>query len=183
MILESIRREHGYMYRILGLLENDLEELKSEKPINYSLVKEIVDYLSVFADENHHPKEDLLYQYYLENFGFTEQVNKLLVDHSSLSEFTSAFSETVDMILNDAVIPQDIFITHLDAFICRVKTHLEMEDREVLPFLDKALAPNDWQKIELLWQGDKNDPLFGDTIADKYKQLAQRLKLMSKESI
>ncbi len=42
MMMERIRREHSYMVRLLSILRHKLDLVKSEQPINYSLLKEIV---------------------------------------------------------------------------------------------------------------------------------------------
>ncbi|NTJ37936.1 hemerythrin domain-containing protein, partial [Vibrio vulnificus] len=62
MMIERIRREHGYIVRMLAILRHKVELLKNEQPINYSLVAEIVSYLSDHAEKVHHPKEDILYR-------------------------------------------------------------------------------------------------------------------------
>ena len=41
MMIERIRREHGYMTRLLAILRGKLQLLKDEKPINYSLVRRL----------------------------------------------------------------------------------------------------------------------------------------------
>lgn len=53
MMMEQIHREHGYMVRLLAILKKKWSMLKEEKPINYSLVKEIVDYLSTHSETVH----------------------------------------------------------------------------------------------------------------------------------
>lgn len=52
MMIERIRREHGYMVRLLAILRHKLNEIKEENAINYSLVSEIVDYLSNHSEKN-----------------------------------------------------------------------------------------------------------------------------------
>ena len=41
MMIERIRREHGYMARLLMILKTKLELLQKERAINYSLVAEV----------------------------------------------------------------------------------------------------------------------------------------------
>lgn len=51
MMIERIRREHGYMVRLLAILRHKLNEIKQERAINYALVSEIVDYLSNHSEK------------------------------------------------------------------------------------------------------------------------------------
>lgn len=181
MMLEQIRREHGYMVRLLAILNKKLNSIRNEKPINYSLVKEIVDYLSSHSESTHHPKEDILYQYYMEHYGAANALQNLEManleqEHKILAESTREFMNTVDMILQDAVVPLDIFAAQLESFIQEQKRHLEFEEKEILPVISDTFTTEDWQAVESQWKCSDDDPVFGDTIADKYRQLADRVR-------
>ncbi len=105
MIIERIRREHGYMLRLLAILNRKLTQLEQEQLINYSLVYEVVDYLATHSEKVHHPKEDILYHYFVKHYGNEEQIENLETEHVELSKSTHQFLETVEMILQDAVVP------------------------------------------------------------------------------
>jgi len=176
MMIERIRREHGYMTRLLAILRSKLKLLKDEQPINYSLVKEIVDYLSRHSETIHHPKEDILYRYYMEHYGEHAEVADLEKEHVALSATTHSFLATIEMILNDAVVPQQVFIEQLDAFIESQRKHLEMEEQSILPMINRTFTVSDWKLVESQWNCNEDDPVFGSTIADRYAQLAQRVR-------
>lgn len=129
MMIERIRREHGYMVRLLAILRHKLNEIKEENAINYSLVSEIVDYLSNHSEKIHHPKEDILYHHFLKHYGKQQTMENLEREHQELAEKTKEFSMLIEMILQDAVVPQDIFIAQLEDFIESQKRHLELEEK------------------------------------------------------
>ncbi|CAM4130789.1 MULTISPECIES: hemerythrin domain-containing protein [Vibrio] len=181
MMIERIQREHDYMIRLLAILKRKLKQVKREEPINYSLLKEIVDYLCEHSERTHHPKEDLIYHYFNENYGKDETISNLEAEHIALSKTTHEFLDMVDMILQDAVVPLDIFAEQLNTFIRSQKQHLDLEEHEILPLLNKTLTTADWQYLETKWGDQEDDPVFGETIADKYKQLADRVKQVDKE--
>lgn len=183
MMMEQIHREHGYMVRLLAILRKKWNSLKEEKPINYSLVKEIVDYLSTHSESVHHPKEDILYRHFAEKYPASAEIRNLETEHQELAEKTQSFLLTVDMILQDAVVPQDVFIEQLGNFIENQKQHLDFEEREVLPLIKKTFTTEDWQYVEGLWDKSDEDPVFGNTIADKYKQLAERVRQTDAEAL
>ncbi|WED22345.1 hemerythrin domain-containing protein [Vibrio sp. JC009] len=188
MMIEQIRREHGYMVRLLAILRKKLNKIKEEQPINYSLVKEIVDYLSSHSESTHHPKEDILYQYYMEHYGAAhtvenQEMKNLELEHKVLSEKTHEFMGIVDMILQDAVVPLDVFSEQLESFILEQKRHLDFEEREILPLISETFTTEDWQAVESQWDKSDDDPVFGDTIADKYKQLAERVRQTEDETL
>lgn len=183
MMIERIRREHGYMVRLLAVLKRKISQLEREEAINYSLLYEIVAYLAEHSERVHHPKEDIIYQYYLDRFGHLEAIENLEEEHQQLSQKTHAFLETVDMILQDAVVPQDMFLDQLREFVVSQKQHLEMEEQSVLPIIVRNFTVKDWQAVEEMWSMNEDDPVFGDTIAEKYQQLAQRVRQNESEAI
>ena len=176
MMIERIRREHGYMTRLLAVLRGQHHRLQSEEKVNYALIKEIVDYLSSHSEAIHHPKEDLIYHHYVEKYGDDKHIADLAQDHVALSEKTHQFLHILEMILQDAIVPQEIFMDQLADFIVSQKQHLELEEREIIPLINKTFVLEDWQHVEKQWTKNEDDPVFGDTIADQYKQLAAQLR-------
>ncbi|MFV8460262.1 hemerythrin domain-containing protein [Vibrio campbellii] len=183
MMIERIRREHGYMARLLAILNNKLELLKQEREINYSLIAEVVHYLMNHSDKVHHPKEDVIYRYYLKQYGSDQAIEDLELEHQLLSEKTADFLGVVDMILQDAVVPQQVFIDQLESFVKAQRKHMEYEEKQVLPMIVAAFTVKDWQKVESQWLQPEDDPVFGDTIADQYRQLAARVRQNEQECV
>lgn len=175
MMIERIRREHSYMLRLLAILNDKLTRLKSEDEVNYVVLKELVDYLANHSETIHHPKEDILYHHYLSRFGPHAEIDNLELEHQALSEKTQAFLNLVEMILQDAVVPRDMFIDQLEDFLTAQKHHLEREETKIFPCLLDKFTFKDWQAVEDRWSVSEQDPLFGETIAEQYKQLAERV--------
>ena len=104
-------------------------------------------------------------------------------EHELLSDKTHAFLNTVEMILQDAVVPRHIFVDQLDEFIKVQKRHLEFEERSILPLIEKSFNLHDWQEVEKRWNVGEDDPVFGDTIAEEYQQIAKRVRQGERESV
>ncbi|WP_409994441.1 hemerythrin domain-containing protein, partial [Vibrio sp. T20] len=94
-----------------------LECLKQEREKNYSPIAEVVHYLMNHSDKVHHPKEDIIYRYYLNKYGNDQAIEDLELEHQLLAEKTADFLGVVDMILQDAVVPQEVFIEQLEEFV------------------------------------------------------------------
>lgn len=182
MMMERIGREHGYMKRLLAILDENVQALQAEKSINYLLIKEIVDYLAGHSEHVHHPKEDLMYHYYNEHYGTDERLVNLAEEHATLSIKTQEFLETVDMVLQDAIVPQDRFIELLESFIAIQHRHLSIEELNVLPKIEATFTPQDWQYLESQWQHSDIDPVFGEAIENRYLQLAHYINNQTLES-
>ncbi|EEX42862.1 hypothetical protein VFA_000412 [Vibrio furnissii CIP 102972] len=169
------------MTRLLAILRDKLKLLKSEQAINYTLVKEIVDYLGSHSETVHHPKEDIIYRYYMAHYGELQTVADLEKEHVTLSEQTHAFLDIVEMILQDAVVPQAVIIEKLEAFIDAQRRHLEMEEQSILPLINRTFTVSDWQNVESQWNENEDDPVFGETIAERFAQLARRVRKSESE--
>ena len=100
-----------------------------------------------------------------------------------LSENTANFLGVVDMILQDAVVPQQVFIDQLESFVKAQRKHMEYEEKQLLPMIIAAFTVKDWQKVESQWLQPEDDPVFGDTIADQYRQLAARVRQNEQECV
>lgn len=176
MLIDSIYKDHGYINRIIQLLDKKLNRLEEEKTVNYNVIRESVDYLSSFAEKNHHPKEDRIYQYFIDKYGENKALTNLLYEHNTLSADTVDFSITLEMILQDAIVPKDIFREHLLAFTQRIRRHLELEEKEVFPFLKAQLTEIDWRNLEKGWV-EEDDPVFGERVHKRYVQLAEQVRV------
>lgn len=175
MLVASIHKDHRNISRLLKLLSKKLTAIKQEKPVNYSLIKDTVLYLQEYAEKYHHPKEDLIYHYYLQHYPDAEGINRLDDEHKALAELTAEFADTVEMILMDAVIPLDMFAEKLNRFVGCQKAHLDLEEKTILPVLEQTLTAEDWAYLQSQWEEDEEDPLFGEQVADRFKELAAAL--------
>ena len=60
--IERLRREQDALYYLLHGLERQLVALQRDRKPNYPLMRDILHYLTEYADRYHHPYEDLLYR-------------------------------------------------------------------------------------------------------------------------
>ncbi|MDD1784061.1 hemerythrin domain-containing protein [Enterovibrio sp. ZSDZ35] len=176
MLISSIHEDHNNISKLLKLLARNLTAIKNEKSVNYSLIRDAVRYLQEHAERYHHPKEDLIYHYYVDKYKGAEEVARLDAEHDSLAGLTAEFADTVDMILMDAVIPLDLFAEKLNRFVVSQREHLELEERAILPLIKKQLTKDDWDYLQTQWESELSDPLFGEQVSDTFVELASALK-------
>ncbi|OEE85629.1 hypothetical protein A1OQ_02960 [Enterovibrio norvegicus FF-162] len=175
MLVASIHRDHSNISRLLRLLTQNLGAIRDEKPVNFGQIRDTVMYLQEYAEKYHHPKEDLIYHYYVSHYDDLEGVAKLDAEHEELAVLTAEFADTVEMILMDAVIPLDLFADRLNKFVEQQRSHLELEESSVLPAIEKTLTTDDWNSLQSQWEEEEQDPLFGEQVAVRFKELAAAL--------
>ncbi len=182
-MLARIHTDHAHISTLLSVLAGKVQRLKAGQEVNLSVVRDVVDYLQRYADQCHHPMEDILYQYYLDKVGDTKEgdLHQLAVEHRKLREATDQLFDTLNMILNDAVVPRERLIADIDEFVVLQRTHLEQEEIRVLPLLERTLGEQDWEKIHRLVASKLvDDPLFGETGDREFEDL--RAYLMDEDS-
>ncbi len=176
MLRQRISTEHSYMVRLLVILDQQLVKLKDDHKVDYRLINQVVRYLQRHSETTHHPKEDILYHYYLEHYGHDANIENLELEHDDLSAITQEFADLLAMILSDVVVPKEVISEHLSDFIYRQKQHLDFEERKILPQLSQYFSDQDWLNVETLCGAQAIDPVFGDNIASQYQYLADWLQ-------
>ncbi|MGY6038701.1 hemerythrin domain-containing protein [Aeromonas sp. AE23HZ002T15] len=178
-MLSSLHKDHLNIAKLLQLLKYKLVAIRGEQPISYFLIRDVVDYLREVSDKVHHPKEDMIYDYYLKYRVVEGEVaNRLHEEHAQLLETGTELKEMVEMILMDAVIPLDQFTARLEQFIEQQEAHMNYEEGVIFPHLRDSLTEDDWRHLEQLWHNRaENDPLFGAEVSQHFQALARQLSL------
>jgi hemerythrin-like domain-containing protein len=178
-MLSIIHKDHANMIQLLRILKTKTHLLEQGKEINYRLIKAIITYLRTYSDKYHHPLEDLIYEYYLKFRVVPDHVaNRLSLEHKLIKQVTIELDELIDMILLDAIVPNEQCIEKLTHFVNLQSAHLKYEEEDIFPKIEQSLTKDDWHIIEQKWQHEiYSDPLFGENVSDQYKALAERINL------
>ncbi|MGD8644488.1 MAG: hemerythrin domain-containing protein [Chromatiales bacterium] len=175
-ILDSLHRDHKYFAKLLDFLSEQLELVQNEGIPDFELLLDVVDYIESYPDLVHHPKEDLIFAYFLQHHGGADAVvvESLMEEHRELKGLTASLRSSLEGILHDAPLQRESLAQQLSAFLDRQWKHLNAEEASVFPMLDRVMAPNDWDAIagDL---PDQADPLFGDDLQQQYQSLYTRI--------
>jgi hemerythrin-like domain-containing protein len=177
-MLDILHQEHINISRLLDVLRDKLAALRSEQQVRFDLLKNVLCYLSEVSDTRHHPREDLIYDYYVSyRCDDPVSVTSMLKDqHKLIVSSGEKLRELVDMILMDAVIPLDDVAIALENFVVLQQQHLDYEEGTVFPLLQRSLTEDDWRHLEQNWlYMTEDDPLFGRQVAERYQDLAAQL--------
>jgi len=176
-MLDIIHNDHRNINQLLRILRKKIVALENDESINYQLVKVIISYLKNYSDKYHHPMEDMIYAYYLKYRVVPDEVaNRLEREHASIKKATIALDELIEMVLLDAIVPQQQCIDRLTKFVDMQALHLMYEESQIIPAIRDSLTADDWSNLQQQWQHNHyDDPLFGDQIAEEYRALAERI--------
>ncbi len=181
-MLSTIHNDHVNMSLLLKILREKIALLEKDERIDFRLIKTIITYLKSYSDKYHHPMEDVIYDYYINNFDVPSAISdRLPEEHKMLKKMTIELDELLTMILLDAIVPKEQCLKKLSNFVELQSTHMAYEEQQILPLIKKSLSAEDWSKIEQQWQHQEySDPLFGENISEQYRKLAAIIK-QSKE--
>lgn len=175
-ILDSLHQDHKNFAKLLGFLSEQLERVQHEGIPDFELLLDVVDYIESYPDLVHHPKEDIIFARYLETHddGNAQIVMALMEDHRELKGMTAALRSSLEGILHDAPLERESLAQQLAGFLDRQWKHLNAEEADVFPMLQRVLSQEDWEAVVAEFP-EKADPLFGGNLQQQYQSLYDRI--------
>jgi hemerythrin-like domain-containing protein len=171
--------EHQRFARLLDFLETQMAAFHAGEHPQYELMRDAVYYLHHFADRFHHPREDVAFARLAERDSSTQlAINRLLQEHRVISAAGSALLAQLEDILADAVIERETVEAAAGTYLVYYRHHLATEEADIMPLAARSLTPDDWAAVAAAVPAGP-DPLFGDDIAARYRDI--RLQIMREE--
>lgn len=174
-IMSQLHLDHLNLSRLLEVLKDKLVCLREGERPDYQLILDVVTYIVDYADTYHHPLEDQIYDYATHQYPSSKQaLLEVEAEHKQIRDNTREFQLLIESILMDSVVSMDVFNQRLEDFINQQYAHLNQEEGTVFPLLEKLMQDKDWLNLQVKLQ-TRNDPLFGDEVAEEYKRLYKSL--------
>ena len=147
--LHIIGEEHQSLAAILHAIRFMLKEVAAGKlQPDLKLFQAMVHYLDAYAEQRHHPKEDLLFAYLEKRTGDgAEALAKLAVQHGAAPQRIAALQQALTTYLADPGRFDD-FAKAFDAYADFYRNHMMLEEDVVLPLVRKHLTAEDWTAVD-----------------------------------
>ncbi|MEN8166986.1 MAG: hemerythrin domain-containing protein [Pseudomonadota bacterium] len=180
-LLEKLRRDHINLKRLLALLSRELDAFFSGQESNFDLKIELLDYIEHYAEQVHHPTEDLIYQAALPKVGEGEKLlQRLSREHGNLVGSARRFRSTLEGIVQGEVMSRDEVETRGREFIALQRQHIDLEEHEVFPLLESLLTDEQW--AEIASKAPKaEDPVFNWQDYNRFSSLIDYLQTHNSE--
>ncbi|MCP4284241.1 MAG: hypothetical protein GY792_07305 [Gammaproteobacteria bacterium] len=147
-LLEKLHRDHQNLEKILVMLSTQLDHFFAGRESNFDLKIELMEYLEAFADQGHHPLENLIFEVAQKRIkGHDEMFERLDKQHKDLSRLTRVFRQSLEGILHEAVMTRAELETQGREYIALQNLHVVLEEKEAYPLLDAELTEEDWKFI------------------------------------
>lgn len=168
--------EHMRFASLLDFIEQQMTAFHSGQDPDYDLLRDVVYYLHHYADRYHHPRENVAFARLVSRdpwFGVV--IGRILQEHRVLENAGATLLKHLDDILEDVVIPRETVEAAAATYLAYYRHHVASEEAEILPRAARTLKPDDWAAVAAAVPAVP-DPLFGDDVAERYRELRRRLK-------
>jgi hemerythrin-like domain-containing protein len=161
-MLKRLMQDHKHIAVLLDILSEKRQRLASGSGVDFKVIRDIVEYMQLYAEHSHHPLEDITYEYFLEKSD-SDKDDKLALEHQRLIKSSETLMFTINLILSDVVIAREQLVTDLAEYVALQQAHMEYEEVQLFPAFSRLLSHDDWLLIRERCQKQLiDDPLFSD---------------------
>lgn len=185
-LINRLTRDHGRFGRIMSLLEGLLERFQAGDEPDYSLTCELLEYVVDYADQVHHPSEELIFARLRERLApapgapdasasLSAELDRFSDQHRELERINRAFRDALEGIMHEAVLSRDEVAEQGRAMIDLMRRHIAAEEARVFPTARARLTEADWASLEQQ-APSAADPVFGQLDPLRFRTLYDYLK-------
>ena len=168
--------EHVRFASLLDCIEQQMDAFHAGRDPDFELLRDVVYYLHHYADRYHHPRENVAFARLVARDPLIGLViGRVLQEHRVLENAGVTLLRYLDDILEDVVIPRETVEAAAATYLVYYRHHLAAEEAEILPRAARTLKPEDWAAVAAAVPAVP-DPLFGDDVAERYRELRRRLR-------
>lgn len=175
-ILDQLHTDHIHTAQLLDALENQLERVNRWNMHDFDLMLDMVEYLTQYSDDLHHPRENLIYARLSQRCrDLDDTLIAIVEEHDSIARRGLELRECLMSIRAGAIVSQETVCREFVHYVQTLREHMNIEETKLFPTARALLAPADWTAIEATF-ADKADPLFGPASEKRYERLWQFLQ-------
>lgn len=171
---EDLINEHKGILTGLNILEKMAESLKDNKHVELEDIKEMVNFIKIFADKCHHGKEEGLLFPAMEKAGIKNEngpIGELLAEHVIGRKHVAQMLES----LEGELFKTDDFIQAATDYVTLLRAHIIKENTEVFPMGDKLIPPE--EQKQLLEQFEEfEETVMGKGTHEKLHEMLHQFK-------
>jgi hemerythrin-like domain-containing protein len=175
-IIGELREDHGNLRLLLDLLESESDTVTVDDEPDFELLHDIMQYMTVYSDAVHHPKEDLVFELIRQyDADAAAGLEKIGPDHHDIAELGTALRNDIDAIISGTAVTRQKLHSDLRDYVTKMRGHMRWEEDDLFPKADELAQSNTEAGIDVGLFPDE-DPLFGATTAASFLNLLTYLQ-------
>jgi len=148
-LLTQLHLDHVNMSKLLLLLEQNLQQIRQGEIPELKLMAEAVEYIGQYADLYHHPLEEEMIEYFVEQSAELKKYQFVChQQHRQLDEKSQKVLAPIALTLLDGMLPMEQVLNALEDFLTAQKAHLDFEEREIFPLIKAIACEQDWNILK-----------------------------------
>ncbi len=143
---EDLVNEHEGILFGLRILEKMRERLEGSGTADMGDLKDMVNFLRLFADKCHHGKEEGLLFPAMEKVGIPREkgpIGQMLYEHQVGRQYIAEMSNA----LGEDVVERKAFADSAERYIGLLRSHIEKENKILFPMGDQRIAEADQERL------------------------------------
>lgn len=176
-LMQQLCDDHQHLQRLLYCLQKEVSYFEAGKKAKaeLSLILNALDYFQLYPEKWHHPVEDVIFEIILaKDIPEAAQIEAIIAEHQQLEKMTQREKALFTAISHGSEVPTEELINVHREFVAMQAGHIERENHQIYPLIEKYMSDADWQTVEERMVTPK-DPLFGEKIREDYQALYQRI--------
>jgi hemerythrin-like domain-containing protein len=148
---DMLENEHRFIAGVVGITPVLADRLETGQRIAPTLLRDIVEFMRIFADQCHHGKEEQLLFPALERKGVPTQgcpIGALMAEHTKGRALVNGLAEAADAFGTGDASARDALVTQLRGIAVLYPNHIWKEDYLLFPLTNKVLSPEEQQALQ-----------------------------------
>ena len=149
-----------------------------EQP-NYELMLDVIDYLRLFSDQSHHPREEVAFACLARRSPELElPLARLMQEHRVIAHVGEQLRQGLEQAIAGGFVERADIEALAATYLTYYRSHFAHEDNEVLPQAEYILTAEDWRAVSAatLAGGDAPSQQASD---QRFRALRRRIALES----
>ena len=174
-VIEELREDHGNLRLLLDLLESESDTVTVDDEPDFELLHDIMQYMTVYSDAVHHPKEDVVYEKLRSKRpDLSEDLAHVPDDHRRIAELGLLLRSDVEAINAGAAVRREKMIEDTRAYITCLREHMTWEEEDLFRRIDLMLDAEPY-KVDVSSIEHIKDPVFELEIEAGFRRLMDSL--------
>lgn len=175
-VMRDLYQDHAHLAEIANIARQELKALEAGEEAEYSLLEDVMRYVTGYPDTHHHPTEDIVFAQLKKRFPDSgKHVDQILSEHAHLLERSRLFLEAIQAVEEGTIMRRDEFVHRGQEYLRLLGEHMRAEESRLFPMAQKHLSDADWAEIGGRVE-QQADPVFGASVDEDYRQLWQRIQ-------